>query len=356
MTNVNYATALEELRKLLAYCKVKSEHFQKMTAARDQVFAVYQPIFCPEHIPALTEQEFKSFLLQENNQHWSGLHRQGGRICANMKALRKALAGLLDESQDLATRLNAAVDAVKGMGKNIVSAILFVAYPDKYGVWNNKSEAVMQKLGLWPDFDLGTSFGHKYVVINEILTRLKNDLGTDLWTLDSLWHFLLFAPEGYAGEPTQEAIQDAQEEAQRFGLERHLHEFLRDSWDKMPLGRDWALYTEQGDPEAGYEYPCPVGRIDLLARSRNAKKPKWLVVELKRNQSSDDTVGQILRYMGYVQEHLANGETVEGIVIAHETDDKLRYALKAVPNVRLMLYEVEFHLVDPSLGREKAVQ
>ncbi len=341
MTTANYAAALEELRKLLASCKAKSGLFHEMNEARDQVFAVYQPIFSPEHIPKLTKEEFKSFLVLDNNKHWSGLHRQGSRICANMKALRKALTGLLDESQDLAKRLNLAVDAVKGMGKNIVTAILFMAYPDKYGVWNNKSEAVMQELGLWPEFDRGTSFGQKYAVLNTLLNRLKNDLGTDLWTLDSLWHYFLLAREE---GPGQEETGEEKDGAQRFGLERHLHEFLRDNWDKTQLGKEWALYSEQGDPEAGYEYPCPVGRIDLLARSRNAKKPRWLVIELKRSQSSDDTVGQVLRYMGYVQEHLAKGELVGGLVIAHEADDKLRYALKATANVKLMLYEVEFRL------------
>jgi len=344
MTDGNYAAALEELRKLLVYCKVKSEPFKKMDESRDQVFTAYRTIFCPEHIAALTEEEFRPFLTMENNQHWTGLQRQGSRICADMKTLRKALAGLLDESQDLATRLNAAVDRVKGMGKNIVTAILFVAFPDKYGVWNNKSENAMQELGLWPDFDRGTSFGHKYLVINGILNRLKDDLGTDLWTIDGLWHFYLFPPDGYPPGTVKVDVERIEEAEQRFGLERHLHDFLWDNWDKTELGKEWALHTEQGDPEAGYEYPCRVGKIDVLARSRNAKTPRWLVVELKRNQTSDDTIGQVLRYMGWVQEHLANGESVEGLIVAHGADEKLIYAIKALGNVRLMLYHVDFRL------------
>ncbi len=344
MSDRTYATALEELRRLLAYCRAKSSAFKEMDEARDQVFAVYQPVFSRENINAITEEQFKSFLLMENNKHWTGLHRQGHRICADMKKLRKALDDLLDDAQELPQRLNAAVDAVKGMGKNIATAILFVAFPDKYGVWNNKSEAVMQELGLWPDFERGLSFGEKYVRINKVLNRVKDDLGTDLWNVDSLWHFFLFPPDGYGSTSTRGDTSGAEEEPQRFGLERHLHEFLRDNWDKMPLGKEWMLYVEQGDPEAGYEYPTPVGRIDLLARTRSAKKPRWLVIELKRNQSSDDTVGQILRYMGYVKEHFAEDEPVEGIIIAHENDDRIRYALKAVSNVRLMLYHVVFEL------------
>ena len=37
-------------------------------------------------------------------------------------------------------------------------------------------------------------------------------------------------------------------------------------------------------------------------------------------------------------------ETVRGLIIAHAIDEKLRYAAKAVPNVDLHLYEVQFHL------------
>ena len=132
----------------------------------------------------------------------------------------------------------------------------------------------------------------------------------------------------------------------RFGIERHLHEFMRDNWNNLDLGREWVLFEEDGDPEAGYEYPCPVGRIDLLARHR--KDARWLVIELKRNQSSDKTVGQVLRYMGWVKKELAGSdESVEGLVVAHKAEDAIRYALTAVSDVSLQLYEVDFHLKSP---------
>jgi RecB family endonuclease NucS len=115
----------------------------------------------------------------------------------------------------------------------------------------------------------------------------------------------------------------------------------QESWKASP--GEWAIYEEDGDPEAGYEYPCPIGRIDLLARHRT--EPRWLVIELKRGQTSDQTAGQVLRYMGWVQGELAGkGDQVEGLLIAHSIDDGLRFALTAIRNVRLMLYEVNFRL------------
>lgn len=41
---------------------------------------------------------------------------------------------------------------------------------------------------------------------------------------------------------------------------------------------------------------------------------------------------------------LANGQPVNGIVVAHDADDRLRYAIHSVLNVSLLLYEVTFRL------------
>jgi restriction system protein len=71
-----------------------------------------------------------------------------------------------------------------------------------------------------------------------------------------------------------------------------------------------------------------------------------VVVELKRGHSADRLVGQVARYMGWVRTHLAAaGQGVEGIVVAHEHDDRLRYAAAAVPGLTIMTYNVTFRLV-----------
>jgi len=201
----------------------------------------------------------------------------------------------------------------------------------------------MKQLGIWPRFERGESFGSRYVKVNQILRQLRDALQIDLWTLDALWWFLDQPKPNVAegAEPVTSAVSGENE--QRFGLERHLHEFLRDNWNHLKLGREWGLYKEPGDDEAGYEYPCDVGRIDLLAKHKT--QPRWLVVELKRNQTSDQTVGQLLRYIGWVKRHLAEeGDEVHGMIICREADVPLHYSLSTVPNVEIRLYEVEFHL------------
>lgn len=94
-----------------------------------------------------------------------------------------------------------------------------------------------------------------------------------------------------------------------------------------------------------------VGRLDLLCvdTSTNA----LVVVELKRGHSADRVIGQVARYMGWVRAHIAaNGQSVEGIVVAHEHDDRLRYAATAVPGLTILTYHVSFQLTPvPSVAR-----
>jgi hypothetical protein len=342
-SNQIYQRALGKLQEVSRRVQSGDPFYHQFIDAQDQVLAQYQPMFSQEYIPNLTKEEFHSFLLFKNNRHWTGLHRLGSRICENMEKLRQALLLLLDESVPIERRLTEAVDMVPGMGRAVATGILLITHPQKYGVWNNTSEGGLKAVDLWPSFERGKTLGERYSQINAILTQLAEDLGTDLWTLDMFWYELLSQEVGEKPELEEET---AAEEAQRFGLERHLHDFLRDNWNQTELGKAWTLEIEDGDIQSGYEYPTGIGKIDLLARDRSGND--LLVIELKRNQTSDETVGQVLRYMGWVQEHMLEpGAAVHGLIIAHEADERIRYALKRAGDVDLKLYQVEFHLLDP---------
>lgn len=78
------------------------------------------------------------------------------------------------------------------MGKGIITAILLVAYPKKFGVWNGLSEHALKSLGLFPAFprSFGPSLGKRYVAINEVLQKLAKDLDVSLWTLDTIWWYM----------------------------------------------------------------------------------------------------------------------------------------------------------------------
>jgi hypothetical protein len=55
---------------------------------------------------------------------------------------------------------------------------------------------------------------------------------------------------------------------------------------------------------------------------------------------------QLLRYMGWVRREKAEGALVEGLIICHQVDQRLQYALDGQPNIRCMTYRVQFNLAD----------
>lgn len=128
-----------------------------------------------------------------------------------------------------------------------------------------------------------------------------------------------------------------------FAMEKHLEAFLVANWNQTLLSREFSIYEEEGEP-VGQQYATDAGPIDVLAISKDKKR--LLVVELKRGRASDTVVGQVLRYMGFVKEQVAeDDQSVEGAIIALEDDQKLRWALLAVPSIAFYRYEISFKLV-----------
>lgn len=126
-----------------------------------------------------------------------------------------------------------------------------------------------------------------------------------------------------------------------FYMEKQLEDFLIANWEKTTLGERLELIEENGKL-VSQQYRTDIGIMDILARDRN--DGAYVVIELKRNQSSDDTVGQVLRYMGWVDEHKKTDKPSRGIIIARALDRKLDYALRRVRDVQTYTYKVDFHL------------
>lgn len=127
-----------------------------------------------------------------------------------------------------------------------------------------------------------------------------------------------------------------------FALEKHLEDFLFANWKQTELGKDYDIYEDSGEP-IGRQFPTDTGFIDILAISKDKKE--LLIVELKKGRASDNVVGQIQRYMGYVLEELAeDGQIVKGIIIALEDDNRIRRALAVTQNITFYRYQVNFKL------------
>jgi hypothetical protein len=126
-----------------------------------------------------------------------------------------------------------------------------------------------------------------------------------------------------------------------FYMESQLEDFIITNWDKTELGKNLDLIYKDGEL-ISKQYNTDIGRIDILAKDKISKN--YVVIELKRNQTSDDTVGQLMRYMGWVKRHL-NDENVKGIIIAGKFDKKLDYALEYAPfDTDVFIYNVSFTL------------
>jgi restriction system protein len=136
-----------------------------------------------------------------------------------------------------------------------------------------------------------------------------------------------------------ETIEDPSE----FALEKHLEEFLVQNWKQTEFGKEYNIFEEEGEI-VGQQYPTDTGPIDILAVSKDRKT--LLVVELKKGRASDVVVGQIMRYIGYVKDELAEkGQNVRGVIIALEDDQRVRRALSAASNIEFYRYQVSFKLV-----------
>jgi len=148
---------------------------------------------------------------------------------------------------------------------------------------------------------------------------------------------------GHDAPPSIVATSDIIEDPSTFALEKHLEDFLVANWAQTELGRDYDIFSDDGEL-VGQQFPSDTGPIDILAISKDRKT--LLVVELKRGRASDTVVGQIQRYMGYVAGELAEeGQSVRGTIIALEDDLRLRRALSVTQSIDFYRYQVSFRLV-----------
>jgi restriction system protein len=161
---------------------------------------------------------------------------------------------------------------------------------------------------------------------------------------EALYRELVGEPSVTIAKPAESDVENETE----FVLEKYLQEFVVTNFAAIFAGK-LALYRDPEDNVSGEQYVTDVGKIDILAQ--DTRTNDLVVIELKKGREADKVVGQILRYMGWVSEHLAEeSQEVRGIVICREPDPKLYYAVRMARNVEVKYYKVDFALLDSLSG------
>ena len=119
-----------------------------------------------------------------------------------------------------------------------------------------------------------------------------------------------------------------------FLLERDLQLYLAKNLDRIEPG----LKLYQGDGASGLEFDAGGRRIDILAVDKN---DQFVVLELKVSKGYDRVVGQLLRYVNWVRQNLAEKQQrVRGMIVCRTMSEDLRLACASIPGVELFEYQL----------------
>ncbi len=129
------------------------------------------------------------------------------------------------------------------------------------------------------------------------------------------------------GGPTDES---ADESGQLIGLERDLQIALRRGIEQLEPGLEII--------DDGAERSVASGFVDITARDAHGAV---VVIELKTGTARQRAVAQVLSYMGDVADEEPD-ETVRGLLVAGDFDNKARSAARMVPNLSLRSYRITF--------------
>jgi len=134
-------------------------------------------------------------------------------------------------------------------------------------------------------------------------------------------------------------IESLEEQQQTgFAYESDLRDFLSQNLSILESG----LHLFEDEGIRGVEFPVGGRFIDLLALD---KHNNLVVIELKVSKGYDRVVGQVLRYMAWIEKHHAEStQKVRGIIIAREISADLRLAASRIPDVELFEYDLAVSL------------
>jgi len=146
---------------------------------------------------------------------------------------------------------------------------------------------------------------------------------------------------GNENEEQSEGSEENEEEISQqtgFAYESDLRDFL--SKNLTIIEPSLRLYEEEGI--SGVEFPVGGRFIDILAID---KLKNYVVIELKVSKGYDRVIGQLLRYMAWIETNQAEpNQKARGIIIAREISEDLHLAASKIPDIELFEYDLSVSL------------
>jgi hypothetical protein len=147
-----------------------------------------------------------------------------------------------------------------------------------------------------------------------------------------------FEKEGIATPSSVEEIETvADDGGSEFAYERDLQNYLAKNLHRIEAG----LRVYEEEEITGLEFAAGGRYIDILAVDAQGA---YVVIELKVSRGYDRVIGQLLRYMSWVEQNMETTKPVRGIIVAKEITDDLKLAASRISGVRLIEYEIDFKL------------
>jgi hypothetical protein len=305
--------------------------------------------------------------------------------------VRKILKNLFNTREETSKRINEAEKNIEELvkkrnkerdenwehtfiGLRFLSLLLAFRYPEQYNPikpreWNMFCKFIDDNFSV----PQGTASGEKYELfekpINALrfeikkipeIKKLKDQLtrGLDFTDSEFRWmaqNIIYVAARIMAGKKSNERSQQKQRPVSiigesenglmEFPLEEYLENFIVKNWNGIDFGEYLSLYIDdEGTP--AQQYPTSEGFIDLLAKDSDEN---FVVIELKKGRSNQQVVGQILSYVGWVKNNLADkNKKVRGIIVAADGNKALLDAVSTVNDfISVKYYRVKFNFEDP---------
>ncbi|MCH8077659.1 MAG: DUF91 domain-containing protein [SAR324 cluster bacterium] len=127
------------------------------------------------------------------------------------------------------------------------------------------------------------------------------------------------------------------DDSSEFAYERDLRNYLSKNLGLLEPG----LKVYQDEGLTGIEFSVGGRYIDILAID---SEKNFVVIELKVSRGYDRTIGQILRYMAWVEKHMSDGKYVRGFIVAKDITEDLKLAASRISDISLVEYEIKFNL------------